>query len=299
MAADRTHTADPAAATTTSVPAASSPAPRGGAPGTATGWPVLRWVLRQQRRTLLGWAVAMAAVSAIYVSLYPLIGDSGELEALIEGLPEGLVIAMGYDRIGSAAGYLESTVYALLGPILLLVFAVATGARLIADAEEAGELELESAAPISRVRVLLERYTALAVSIALLAAVTGLVSALLVTTLDMDVALGPLSGATVGLALLVLAHGTVAFAVGAATGRRAWALGVGAGFAVAAFMANALGPMLEDGAWLERASTFWWYLGNDPLVEGLALAGSLALLALTGVALALAVVVYDRRDLGV
>ncbi len=295
MAADRSRTAEHAEATTS--PPATSPSPQHA--GTANGVPVLRWVLREQRRALIGWAVAMAAVSAIYVSFYPLMGDSGELEALIEGLPEGLVVAMGYDAIGTAAGYLESTVYALLGPILLLVFAVATGARLVAGAEETGELELESAAPIGRGRVLMERYAALVVSIVLLATVTGLVSALLVATLDMDVAFGPLAGATVGLALLVLAHGTVAFAVGAATGRRAWALGVGAGFAVAAFMANALGPMLEDGAWLEQASTFWWYLGNDPLVEGLGLAGSLALLVVTGVALVLAVVAYDRRDLGV
>jgi ABC-2 type transport system permease protein len=305
MAADTTRSATPAAETPTSTSAsraaaaAPSAPPSPGGPGIATGLPVLRWVLRQQRRALLGWAVAMAAVSAIYVSFYPLMGDSGELEALIEGLPEGLVVAMGYDAIGTAAGYLESTVYGLLAPILLLVLAVALGARLVAGEEEAGQLELEAAAPIGRVRALLERYGALVLSVVLLAAVTGLTSAVLVLVLDMDVALTGVAAASIGLALLVIALGTVAFAVGAATGRRAWALGVGAGLAVASFMANALGPMLENGDWLERASPFWWYLGSDPLVEGLPLSGSLALLALTAVALVAAVVRYDRRDLGV
>lgn len=308
MAADTTRTTAPAGATTTSThaspasttaSAAPATAPGAADPGVATGLPVLRWVLRQQRRALIGWAVAMAAVSAIYVSFYPLMGDSGELEALIEGLPEAMVVAMGYDAIGTAAGYLESTVYGLLAPILLLVFAVAFGARLIAGEEEAGQLELEAAAPIGRVRVLLERYAALVLSAALLAVVTGVTSAVLVLALDMDVALGGVAAASVGLALLVVALGTVTFAVGAATGRRAWALGVGSGLAVVSFMANALGPMLDNGAWLEQASPFWWYLGNDPLVEGLGLAGSLGLLALTAVALAAAVVAYDRRDLGV
>jgi ABC-2 type transport system permease protein len=304
MAADTTRTAARDARATSVPDGASSGAPSADAPatgtaGVATGVPVLRWVLRQQRRALLGWSLAMAAVSAIYVSFYPLMGDSGELEALIEGLPEGLVVAMGYDRIGSAAGYLESTVYGLLAPILLLVFVVAFGARLIAGEEEAGQLELEAAAPIGRIRALLERYAALVLAVALLAIVTGATSAVLVLSLDMDVALTGVAAASVGLALLVVALGTVAFAVGAATGRRSWALGIGAGLAVASFMANALGPMLENGDWLERASPFWWYLGNDPLVEGLGLAGSLALLALTGVALGAAVIAYDRRDLGV
>lgn len=303
MAAETTRTAAPTDASATSVRAgASSPAPSADAAtaaGVATGLPVLRWVLRQQRRALLGWALSMAAVCAIYVSFYPLMGDSGELEALIAGLPEGLVVAMGYDAIGTAAGYLESTVYGLLAPILLLVFAVAFGARLIAGDEEAGQLELEAAAPIGRVRALLERYAALVLAVALLALVAGVATAALVLALDMDVALSGVAAATVGLGLLVVALGTVAFAVGAVTGRRAWALGLGAGLAVASFMANALGPMLEDGAWLERASPFWWYLGNDPLVEGLEVAGPLALVALTAVALGVAVVAYDRRDLGV
>ncbi len=306
MAADTTRTAarDASAApgpagASSGAPSTDVPSAATGTAGVASGLPVLRWVLRQQRRALLGWSLALAAVSAIYVSFYPLMGDSGELEALIEGLPEAMVIAMGYDAIGSAAGYLESTVYGLLAPILLLVFAVALGARLIAGEEEAGQLELEAAAPIGRIRALLERYAALVVAVVLLAVVTGVTSAALVVALDMDVALAGGAAATVGLAQLVVALGTVAFAVGAATGRRAWALGIGAGLAVASFMANALGPMLENGDWLEQASPFWWYLGNDPLVEGLGLAGSLALLTLTALALGVAVAAYDRRDLGV
>lgn len=263
------------------------------------GLPVLRWVLRQQRRALVGWALAMAGVSAIYVSFYPLMGDTGELQALIDGMPEALVVAMGYDAIGTPAGYLESTIYGLLAPILLLVFAVALGARLVGGEEEAGLLELEASAPVSRARAVLERYLALLAGVVWLAAVTGVTTAALVVTLDMDVALSGIAAATVGLGLLVLAFGTVTFAVGAATGRRGIALGIGAGVATASFVANGLAPMLEDGAWLERLTPFAWYLGSDPLVEGLGLAGSLALFGLTVVALGLALVAYERRDLGV
>ncbi len=272
------------------------PQPAPPRPGAA---PVLRWVVHTHLRTWLGWGVALTAVSAMYISFWPAMGDNPEMQALVDGLPEALVTAMGYDAIASPAGYLESTVYALLAPILLLVFAVGLGARLIAGDEEAGLLELESAGALPRWRLLTEAVLALVLVTAALATLVGLVSLGVANLVGMDIGTGAVAGATVGLWLLVLALGSVSFSVGAATGRRGLAVAVGAGVAVAAYVANALAPLLEDGAWLARLSPFHWYLGNDPLNEGLGLPGAAALLALALVSVLLAAVVYDRRDLGV
>ncbi len=261
--------------------------------------PALRWVLRVQRRALVGWGIALAGVTALYVSFWPAMGETAELQALIDSLPEAMVTAMGYDAIGSPAGYLESTVYALLAPILMLVFGLGLGARLIAGEEEAGGLELEGTGPLARARLLLERYLVLVIAIVWLAVIVGGVSLGLVRALDMEVGTGPLIGATAGLLLLVLAMSSVTFAIGAATGRRALALAVGATVTVLGYIVDALAPLVDDGAWLQQLSPFHWYLGNDPLNEGLGLAGAGALLALTVVSLVVAVVAYDRRDLGV
>ncbi len=305
MAADRavteTSTAGVAAArSTASATSPSSTGARPPAPLPAAGAvPVLRWVLRLQRRALLGWGVALAAVSALYISFWPAMGDTAEMQALVDSMPEALVTAMGYDAIGSPAGYLESTVYGLLAPILMLVFALAFGARLIAGDEEAGDLELEATSTVGRTRLLLERYLALALGVVWLAVAVGAVSLGLARALGMDIGTGPLLGATVGLLLLVLALGSVTFAVGAASGRRALALAVGSALAVLAYVAHALAPLLDNGAWLERLSPFYWYLGNDPLNEGLGLPGAAALAALAFISLVVAVVAYDRRDLGV
>lgn len=303
MAAD--HTVTDASATSPSSTRASTETPdrhptRAPVPLPSLGaLPVLRWVLRVQRRALVGWGVALGLVTALYVSFWPAMGDTQEMQALIDSMPEALVTAMGYDAIGSPAGYLESTVYALLAPILMLVFAIGVGARLIAGDEEAGALELETTGPVGRRRLLLERYAALVIGVVWLGTVTGVVALTLARALGMDIGTGPLVGATIGLILLVLALGSVAFAVGAATGRRALALAVGATVAVFGYMANALAPLLDDGAWLERLSPFFWYLGNDPLNEGLGLAGAAALAALALVSLVVAVLALDRRDLGV
>jgi ABC-2 type transport system permease protein len=261
--------------------------------------PILRWVLREQRRSLVLWAIALAAVSAMYLSFYPAMGGNEDMESLIAGLPEALQVGMGWDRIGTGAGYLESTIYGLLAPALLLVFAVSTGARVLASEEEAGTLELESTGPVSRRSVLLQRFTAVALDLALLCAALGAATMVLVPALEMDVAATNILAATLGLWLFVLAMGTITFAVGAVTGRRATALAVGSGIAVLSYIANAVAPMVEEAAWLETLSPFSWYLGGDPLVEGIDPVGFGALLALILIALVVGLVRFDRRDLGV
>jgi hypothetical protein len=53
--------------------------------------------------------------------------------------------ALGNDT--TPAGYLQGTLFALLGPLLLVMMAVTTGARAIAGDEEAGTLDLVLAQP--------------------------------------------------------------------------------------------------------------------------------------------------------
>jgi ABC-2 type transport system permease protein len=287
MAAD-TATRDPAPA----------PTPSDAGPASRTRAPITRWVLREQRRSLVLWAITLAAISAMYLAFYPSMATP-EMDTLMAGLPEPLITGMGWDRIGSGAGYLESTIYGLLAPALLLVFGIAAGARLLAGHEEDGSLELESTAPVSRRQLLLERFAALTVALVVLCAALAVATLVAVPVFDMEVTSANILAATLGLWLFVLAMATVAFAVGAATGRRALALGVGAGAAVLAYMGDTIGEMVDGAGWLSTISPFGWYLGNDPLTQGIDPAGYGLLAALVVVALLAGLVRYERRDLGV
>jgi ABC-2 type transport system permease protein len=259
--------------------------------------PILTAVLADRWRPLLAWALGLGAISAMYLGFYPSMGG-GAMDDLVADLPEDMVTALGYETIGTAGGWVTSTVYGLVGPALLLVFAIGAGARLLAGEEEAGTIELELAAPVSRSRVLAERLAALVAQVTMLVGVLAVVSWSLITALDMDVGLDRLLAGTVGLWLLVVAFGSLAFAVGAATGRRPLALGVGAALAVAAFMFDALGPVVELG-WMSAVSPFHWYLGRDPLLDGFDPVGLAKLAAVAVAAGAFALVAYPRRDLRV
>lgn len=258
--------------------------------------PITRGVLQAQRRSLVLWGLAVAAVAAIYVSFYPVMGDGAEMQALIDNMPEGLVTALGYDQIGTAGGYLSSTVYGLLAPILLLVFAIGTGARLVAGNEEDGSLELELTAPVARRQVFGERLVSLWADVVLLAGVVTLVVLVLVPALDMEVGAEQILAGSAGLFLLVLGFGTLALAVGAATGRRTVALGTAAGLAVVSFMLDAIGPAVDMG-WMTAISPFSWYLGGSPLVEGFDVSGLLKLAVIPVATAAVGWWRFERRDL--
>jgi ABC-2 type transport system permease protein len=206
---------------------------------------------------------------------------------------------MGYDRIGTPEGYLTSTVFGLLAPALLLVFGIGLGARTIAGEEEQGVLELAASSPVRRDVLLAARVIAMHTQIALLVLVTFAVTAVLSNAFDMGVAVSGVGAASVGLNLLAIAFATITLAAGAISGRRTIAVAVGAGTAVAAFIADALSGIVERGELLERISPFSWYLASDPVAEGVDLVGYALLGAVTFIAWALAHSVFRRRDLGV
>jgi ABC-2 type transport system permease protein len=262
---------------------------------TAAPATVTRWVMTDQRRSLLLWSLALGAIAGLYISFYPMMGVD-DMAAMVEQLPEAMINAFGYDDIASPAGYISSSVYGLLGPILLSVFAIATGTRLVAGQEEDGTLELELTAPVGRVQVLLERLVALWLNLVVLVGVLTITTMALVVMLDLDVALGNIAAASGGLLLLIAGFGTVGLAVGAISGRRAIGLGVAAGFAVGAYMLDAIGPTV-DIEWMTAVSPYSWYIADRPLATGFEWPDLALLAAVPLLATVAAVVGFNRRDL--
>ncbi len=271
-------------------------APRGTVATRALPGTVAVGALRDLRRSIVGWSVAVAGVAALYTVFYPTIGAT-KFEVMLDAMPQFAEV-MGLDTIVSAGGYVGATVYKLLGCVLTLVCALALGARLVAGQEEAGALELDFAAPVSRARVYGERLGVLWLTV--LALVTSISAVVLLLDVLLGLGLDRGNVGAVGLGLLAFAGalGTVAFAVGAATGRRSWAIGVSATIAVVAYVLSYLAPLV-DQPWMDSVSPFAWYAGEDPLLTGVDWPG-LGLLAGLAVVAALAgLVPYGRRDLHV
>jgi len=96
---------------------------------------------------------------------------------------------------------------------------------------------------------------------------------------------------------LALVFGTLALAVGAATGRRSLAIGVAASLAVATYVVNSLASLVSWLEHLQWLSPFYFYARSDPLRTGLDLSDLFILLAIAAVFAAAAPFLFRRRDL--
>jgi ABC-2 type transport system permease protein len=255
--------------------------------------------LRDVRRSFVWWSLGLAGFVALIVSVYPTVRSNPSLNKLAEDYPEALKAFLGFGGqvdYASAAGYLGIELFSLMVPLLLLVAAIGTGAGSIAGEEERGTLELLLANPVSRTRVVLEKSAALVIEIGGLGVVLWLALWIGKVSVGMNISAGRLAGATLGAVLLALAYGAIAVLLGAATGRRAVAIGVTAAAAVAAYLVNGLAPLVEALEVPQKLSPFYHYAAGDPLRHGVSVSHLAVLVGIAVAATALAPALFSRRD---
>ncbi|WP_117211107.1 ABC transporter permease subunit [Allorhizocola rhizosphaerae] len=259
--------------------------------------PLVRKTSRDDRRAVIGWTAGVAAFTTIYTGFYSQFQGAAELKQ--NALPQGMLDFLGIADMLSPAGYLQATVFSLIGPLLVLMCAVTLSARTIARPEEDGGMELLLANPLSRKAFATQRLTAAAVAVTVVAAMPWILLSILVPAIAMDVPLSNVAAACVGLIALAWCFTGIAFLVGAVSGKRGNVLAITGVLAVATYMANALSNMSEGLGWLKWLSPFYYFIGTDPLHTGWH-PGHLLLLAGIGVATAIAgIILFDRRDVGV
>lgn len=258
---------------------------------------LLAKTVRDQRRSLLGWGAGIVGVASMYAAFYPSIVKSGSsLQGYLDNMPEAFKNLIGGD-FTSPAGYLRSETFSTLGPVLFLVFAIGAGARAVAGEEEARTLDLLLSTPIRRRQVLTDKVLAMTLTTALLAAILCLTLAIVGPPFDLHVGVIDLVSASLMLFLLATAFGTIALAIGCATGHRGLAIGITGAFATAAFIVNVLAPSVDALRALRPLSPFRWYFDPDPLVSGIDVTNVLVLLAIGILAVAVAHLTFERRDL--
>jgi ABC-2 type transport system permease protein len=256
--------------------------------------------IRDQRRSLLAWVLGIAAYVAMLCAIYPAVHKSaGSLNQYLQNLPAAFRNAFlgGQTDFSSPSGFIDTELFSFMGPILILVYSVGLGARLVAGEEEAGTLDMVLAYPVARRSVILQKFTVLTVGVAALTA--ALFVALLVGTqaAGMSISAGRALQASVLLGLLGWVFGSLAFVAATASGRRVIGIGVGGGLAWVLYLLNALGQLVHSLGGVRVLSLFHYYGGAAPLRRGLDAANLGAFLLITVLALGAALVVFQRRDL--
>jgi ABC-2 type transport system permease protein len=260
--------------------------------------PLLRRNLADTWRGLAGWTAGILAALLLYLPLYGSLAGNGQMQSMIDSLPPELVQTLGYDQIGTGAGYAQATFFGLIGFVLLTIAAVGWGTGAIANDEENGQLELTLAHGVTRGQLFAERTTAVLLKLVWLALVSLAMVLALNSPAELDIDTGPLLATVAAFLGLTFLSAVAAIVVGGITGRRSWALGAGAAVAVYGYALNALGNQSDDVAWLHDWSPYSWAYAEDPLVNG----WDWRILLLFGVAAVLLCVgwlVFRRRDIAI
>ncbi|MFP5320119.1 MAG: ABC transporter permease subunit [Acidimicrobiia bacterium] len=263
---------------------------------------VARRYLLDGRRSFVWWVVGVVGMVAFTVALWPSVRGQEQFEELLRELPDALKALIGSGEgipFTSPPGYLHGRLFSLVFPVLVLIYGVGLGARAIAGHEEDGTLELVLAHPVTRARVATERYLAmvgLLAGLTLAGLVALVVTAPLVGLLD-GVAVGRVLVAGGAMFAIALLHASLAFAAGAATGRRAVATATASAVAVASYLLQGLAGATDALGWASLATPWQWYLDRNLLVEPPTLAVTVLPVALSIAAALAGTRLFTRRDL--
>ncbi|MGN9913443.1 ABC transporter permease subunit [Phytohabitans sp. LJ34] len=264
---------------TTSTTSRTSRAPGVTGIGGAVNGSMFTRTLWDNRRIFPVWALAIGLLAMAYASFYPQV--TADTMATVPEAMRGF----GFEDATTPAGYLRGAVFGLLVPLLVTFYGAATGARMISADEESGYLDLLLAHPISRTRLLLHRFAALAVGALLIAAAVFAAMLAVRDSADLDaISVGQFAAQALNVALLGLLFGALATTIGAATGRsRGAVFGATSGLGVLAYALHGLAPQI-GADWLRHLTPYHYYIDHQPLTNGMH-TGDTAVLAGTTLAL--------------
>jgi len=218
-------------------------------------------------------------------------------DAAFGAMPEAMLALFGGGGLGSPEAFYQIETFGMMMPIGIMVVAIAIGAGALAGEESKRTMGLLLANPIKRSRVV----RAKTVTMILFAFAVGVVTfagvALGAVVGDLGMSIGNIAAACLLGTLVGLVFGALALALSAGTGRKKVAIwgAVGAGLAFHVFNSlTEISDALADWAWL---SPFHYYIGNDPLNNGMDWGNAAVLVAISVVLIAASFVLFQRRDI--
>jgi ABC-2 type transport system permease protein len=216
----------------------------------------------------------------------------------IQQLPEGLgrlFELFGGGDMATPQGWLQIETFGMMAPIMVMVVTIAIGAGAVAGEEDKRTMGLLLANPIRRSRIIAEK-TATMVFYAGIFGVVSFVGTMigsLVGSMGLDA--WNVASISILLTLIGIVGGGLACTLGSATGNKGGAIFGAIGVMAAMHVMNSLAE-IAGNPWWQKLSPFYYYLGGDPLNEGLDWVHAGVLAALAAALIAASFPLFDRRD---
>jgi ABC-2 type transport system permease protein len=283
----RTHPSATRTAPLTGTPAASVP----GSPALIRV--LVEHALRMQWRAVVIWGLALGALSALIVGIYPSFGSN--FDELLQQYPQGMLDFLGSSQAGTIEGFLALEVFSMMAPLLLAGYAIVMASRSLAGAEERGTLDVLLSNPISRRQLVVSSFLTIALALLGVLLILGGLTWITALIAGVDLPFSSLADGVGNLLPLCLFFGGLALLVSALAHRGMLATAIPVGVLVAMYFLDALSNMSGTIEPLRILSAFHYY--GSAIENGIDWPNAFGLTALGVVFMVLATVAFDRRDL--
>ncbi|MFB6097005.1 MAG: ABC transporter permease subunit [Haloferacaceae archaeon] len=258
---------------------------------------ITRYEGRQKLRASILLTVGFVGLAALYIWLFPSIEQSGvDFAQYLETLPEGFQSAFAVESISTIEGFLAIELYQFLWLLLFGIYMAYTAGGLVAEDVEDDRIELLLATPVSRTRIVFEKFASLGVPILVANALIPFAVVAGVAAIGESISTVDLLAVHLLSIPYLLACGSVGLLLSVWADRASVAQ---RGGIVAVFMLFLVETVSStaDYDWLGAISPTRYYDPAEILVDGTYdLAGSLILLTGTVALVLLSAAYFQRRD---
>jgi ABC-2 type transport system permease protein len=244
----------------------------------------------------LAMTVGIAALTGMYVGLFPAVTSAANLDEIIAAYPPAFREAFDIRTMNTIEGFLATQLYAFAWVILLDLYFAYAAAGLIAADVERGRMDLTLSLPVSRSRVVVEKFASLGVPLVVANAAMPVVVFVATLAIDESVAMERVVMAHVLSLPYLLACAGIGLVASVVADRASVAQRAAAGAVFGLFLVESVvaGTALEP---LGALSPTRYYVPSEILVDGsYDFGGAAVLLAGTAVLVLASREWFRRRD---
>lgn len=250
--------------------------------------------LRDYRVAIMGWGTGLGVLMLIMFAAAtpPVIEAYAEIAASFRFLGDAFAI-------NTPEGYVTMRLMQVGIPILLSIWPILAGARMVRREEDRGTMDVLLSTPVARTRLMLEKLLALVIALLIIAVVIALGAIAGEPAAHVEVNPARALLATLNVSLLAFLFATVALLISQFTRSTGAAAGWASVIMIVSFIFDGIGRTVS-GSWVQYLSPFYYYNLNRPLIASFDDSPAAALL-LIGVGLFLvvaSVIIFVRRDIG-
>lgn len=261
---------------------------------------IARYEIEKRSKGTAVLVAGIALLSLLFVAFFPSLESADiDFDSYVEAYPPAVQEAFGIAALNTVEGFLAVEVYQFLWLLLLgLYFAYSAGGLIAGDVER-DRMDLLLSLPVSRSRVLEEKFASLLVPILALNVVVAV--AVYLGVLAIGQSINPIDLAMVHLLSIpyLLVCGAIGLVLSVLFDRADAAKRIAIALVFVLFLIESITASTEGLAWVGAVSPTYYYDPTAILVEGsYDPAGAAVLLAATALLVFAARVRFSQADIG-